>query len=69
MQYFAYRVWEWVQAIFSAALVTIAIAIVGLIISWLQLRYMQRRDKLIDIGESRTETRKLMITLREGQSG
>ena len=58
------RVWEWLRAASPAPLVTIEIAIVGLIVSWLQLRYMQRRDKEIDMRNSWTDTHKLMMTFR-----
>jgi hypothetical protein len=64
MRCFVYRLWEWLHSVFPAALVTIEIAIVGLIVSWLQLRYMQRRDKLIDIRDGWTETHKLMLAFR-----
>jgi hypothetical protein len=58
------RVWEWLRAASPAPLVTIEVAVVGLIVSWLQLRYMKRRDKDIDIRNGWTETHKLMMTFR-----
>jgi hypothetical protein len=56
--------WEWVHPAFTAALVTVEIALVGLWVSWGQLQYMQRRDKAVDIREGWAETHKLMIAFR-----
>ncbi len=64
LQSFLYRVCEWLRAASPAPLVTIEIAIVGLIVSGLQMRYMKRRDKVIDIRNAWTDMHKLMLTFR-----
>jgi hypothetical protein len=64
LHYVLGHIWLRLHAPFTAALVTVEIAIVGLIISWLQLRYMQRRDADLDIRNGWTETHKLMMTFR-----
>ena len=63
--------WAWVQAClvrmepaFSVAPVAIEIAAMGLLISWLQLRYMKRRDAAIDKMSIWAETHKLMVIFR-----
>jgi hypothetical protein len=56
--------WERLHAVFPAAIVTIEIAIVGLIVSWLQLRYMQQRDRDIDTRDGWTQTHRMMMTFR-----
>lgn len=43
---------------------TIEIALVGLVVSWLQYRYMKKRDRDIDIRDGWTETHKLMMAFR-----
>jgi hypothetical protein len=64
MRDFLYHVWEWIRAASPAPLVTIEIAIVGLIVSWWQLRYAKQRDRDIDIRNSWTELHKLMTAFR-----
>ena len=64
MQSFLCRLSEGLQSVSLATLVTIEVTIVGLIVSWLQLRYMQRRDKELDIRNGWTETHKLMMNFR-----
>jgi hypothetical protein len=61
---FLRRVWEWLQSASPAPLVTVEIALVGLIVSWMQLRYAQRRDRAIDIRNSWAKTHKLMTIFR-----
>jgi hypothetical protein len=39
----------------------IAVAVVSIIVSYMQLKYMKRRDKLADLKEGWTETHKLMM--------
>src|ERR1035441_9709554 len=56
--------WAWIHPAFTAALIAIEIALVGLFVSWRQLQYMQRRDKAIDIRDSWAETHKLMMIFR-----
>jgi hypothetical protein len=64
MQSIVCRIWEWLSSASPAPLVTIEVAIVGLIVSWWQLRYMKRRDRETDIRNDWTETHKAMITFR-----
>ena len=61
---FLRRMWEWLLSASPAPLVTVEIAVVGLIVSWMQLRYAQRRDKTIDIRNCWAETHKLMVIFR-----
>ena len=61
---FLEQLWIWLHPAFTAALVTIEIAIVGLLVSWRQLRYMQQRDAELDIRNGWIETHKLMMTFR-----
>lgn len=58
---------NWLHSVFAwfpAALVSIEVAIVGLIVAWQQLRYMQRRDRKLDLRNAWAETHKLMMTFR-----
>jgi hypothetical protein len=56
--------WNLLHPIASAAMVTVEVAVVGLLVSWQQYRYMKRRDREIDIRGGWTETHKLMMTFR-----
>jgi len=51
-----------------AALVSIEVAVVGLIIAWLQLEYAKRRDKLLDFKSAWTEVHKAMMDFRLKQA-
>lgn len=64
LQCFLWHAWGCLHAAFPAALVAIEIALIGLFISWRQLRYMQRRDRDLDIRNVWVETHKLMLTFR-----
>lgn len=64
VQYFLWQVWGGLHAAFPAALVATEIALIGLFVSWRQLRYMQKRDKDLDIRNGWEETHKLMMTFR-----
>jgi hypothetical protein len=57
-------VWNPLRMLSLAPLVTIEVAVVGLIVSWLQLRYMKRRDHELDIRNGWVEIHKLMRTFR-----
>ncbi|MGO8720961.1 MAG: hypothetical protein ACLQMO_17365 [Acidobacteriaceae bacterium] len=57
-------VWKHLRVLSLAPLVTIEVAVVGLIVSWLQLRYMKRRDHELDIRNGWVEIHKLMRTFR-----
>ena len=56
--------WAWIHPAFTAALIAIEIAQVGLFVSWRQLQYMQQRDDAVDIRGSWAETHKRMIVFR-----
>src|ERR1035438_5008675 len=64
MRSLLWHVWGWMQPAFTAALVTIEVALVGLFVSWRQLQYMQQRDDAVDIRGSWAETHKRMIVFR-----
>jgi hypothetical protein len=64
MREFLHHMWESIRAASPAPLVTIEIAIVGLIVSWWQLRYAKKRDRAIDARNSWTELHKLMTSFR-----
>jgi hypothetical protein len=59
-----YRAWMWIQPAFQAAVVTIEVTIVGIVVSWLQLSYMKNRDKELDARGSWAETHRLMMIFR-----
>ncbi len=57
-------IWRWLCSTSPAPLVTVEVALVGLLVAWLQLRYMKQRDHTIDIRDGWAETHKLMVIFR-----
>jgi hypothetical protein len=52
------------STLLSGTLISIEIAVIALIIAWLQLNYAQRRDRELDIRNGWSETHKLMVLFR-----
>jgi hypothetical protein len=64
MQILIGSVWQHLRVLSLAPLVTIEVAVVGLVVSWLQLRYAKQRDHDLDIRNGWVELHKLMRTFR-----
>ena len=64
MQPLVSQIWKWAQAAFPSAFVAIEVAMVGLFVSWLQLRYVRLRDKNLDTRNGWTDMHKAMLAFR-----
>lgn len=57
-------IWPYLKDIISATAVGIEIALIGLLISWRQLRYAQKRDARVDERNEWEKIHKAMIEFR-----